>query len=306
MASRLFAAALALCAAQCAFLPSAPDAFAFAVMGDTPYSDAEEERFLSMMKRVDAEPVDFVVHVGDFKAGSRSPCSDALFLKRKAQFDASAHPFVYTPGDNDWVDCRRAANGAFDPIERLAKLREIFFGDAHSLGAERMATQLQPGLPENRMWERGGVVFATVNVQGSNNNRGFDRPNDREAEARDQANLAWLAQAEARAARAAGLVVFTQANLWDANAPTYVAYVEALVDIAARLGKPVLFVHGDTHRYRADTPFKARDGTSVTNPSRLEVYGSPFVGWIKVDVDRARPEVFTIEPRLAAVVPPLR
>jgi len=25
-----------------------------------------------------------------------------------------------------------------------------------------------------------------------------------------------------------------------------------------------------------------------------------------VDVDRARPEVFTIEPRLAAVVPPLR
>ena len=46
MASRLFAAALALCAAQCAFLPSAPDAFAFAVMGDTPYSDAEEERFL--------------------------------------------------------------------------------------------------------------------------------------------------------------------------------------------------------------------------------------------------------------------
>jgi hypothetical protein len=306
MASRLLAAALALCAAQCALRPSAPDAFAFAVMGDTPYSAAEEEHFTSMMKHVDAERVDFVVHVGDFKAGSRSPCSDALFLSRKAQFDASAHPFVYTPGDNDWVDCRRATNGAFDPIERLAKLREIFFGDAYSLGVERMATSFQPGLPENRIWERGGVVFATINVQGSNNNRGFDRANDLEAEARDQANLAWLAEAEARATRAAGLAVFTQASLWDADAPTYFAYEKALVDIAMRLGKPVLFVHGDTHRYRADTPFKDRNGTSVTNPSRLEVYGSPFVGWIKVDVDRARPDVFTIEPRLAAVVPPLR
>ncbi len=98
-------------------------------------------------------------------------------------------------------------------------------------------------------------------------------------------------------------MVFTQANLWYPDPQTVKVYADALVDIAARLHRPVLFVHGDTHEYRADTPFKARDGTPVANPSRLEVYGSPFVGWIKVDVDTTRPEVFTPDPRLAAIVP---
>jgi hypothetical protein len=38
--------------------------------------------------------------------------------------------------------------------------------------------------------------------------------------------------------------------------------------------------------------------------TRLETYGSPFVGWVRVDVDPSRPNVFTFEPRLEAVVFP--
>src|SRR5258706_8206812 len=319
MRSGFWIAASAVLLAQCAIVrPPGPEAFAFAAMGDAPYNEREETAFVHMLERVDHEKLAFVVHVGDFKAGGNSRCTDELFLRRKAQFDRSAHPFVYTPGDNDWTDCRRKSNGGDDPIERLGAIRRIFFDDGYSLGVRRMATTLQSQclaagtpctcgpFPENRRWEHGGVVFATINVQGSNNNRGFDAANDREAECRDRANLAWLAAAERRAASELALVVLTQANLWDANAPTYKVYVEALVDVAARLRKPVLFVHGDTHKYRADAPFKARDGSPVANPSRLEVYGSPFVGWVKVDVDTTRPEIFTFEPRLAAIVPPQR
>jgi hypothetical protein len=263
-----------------------------------------------------AQSLAFVVHVGDMKAGGNSRCTDALFEKRKAQFNASTHPFILTPGDNDWTDCRRKSNGADDPIERLNAIRRIFFSDGNSLGASRIPTEpqltcLEAGspchcgpFPENRLWESGSVVFATINVQGSNNNRGFDAVNDREADCRDRANLAWLAEAERRTTRERALVVFTQGNLWDADAPTYRIYVDALVDIAARLRKPVLFVHGDTHRFRYDTPFTARDGSTVANPSRLEVYGSPFVGWVKVDVDVSRPEPFTVYPHLTAFVPP--
>jgi len=315
MRKPLWLVAASLLLAQCAVLqPPGPDTFAFAVMGDAPYNDAEEPVFVDMLERMGREDVAFIVHVGDFKAGSNSRCTDELFLRRKAQFDKSAHPFIFTPGDNDWTDCRRKSNGGDDPIERLGKIREIFFADRFSLGANRIETVAQSQcleagtpcrcgpFPENRMWERSGVVFATINVQGSNNNRGFDAANDREAECRDKANLAWLATARARAAAGKALVVLTQANLWDEDAPTYRIYVDALIEAGAKLRKPVLFVHGDTHQLRIDTPFKTRDGRYVPNPMRVEVYGSPFVGWVKVDVDTTRPDVFTIEPKLVKFV----
>jgi hypothetical protein len=303
MRSPLWIAASAFLLAQCALRQPGPEAFSFGVFGDAPYNEREEPAFMQTIERMNAEPLAFVVHVGDFKAGSDAPCTDALFAKRRAAFDTSSHPFVLTPGDNDWVDCRRPSNGAADPVERLEALRRLFFAGAESLGTRRMATRAHPRYPENRMWEHGSVVFATINVQGSNNNRGFDAAGDGEADARDQANLAWLAEAERRAASARALVVLTQADLWVTRKPTYRPYIEALVDIAARLRKPVLFVHGDTHQFRSDAPFRTRDGTTVANPSRLEVYGSPFVGWVRVDVDTTRPGIFTVEPKLTALVP---
>ncbi|HEY4999920.1 MAG TPA: hypothetical protein VII36_12280, partial [Usitatibacter sp.] len=136
-------AASLLALASCASAPTSGDAFAFGVMGDTPYNEREEPHFLEMIERMNAEPLAFVIHVGDFKAGSHAPCTDELFARRKAQFDLSAHPLIYTPGDNEWTDCRRPTNGAMDPVERLAKLREVFFSGASSLGRERMDTTFQ-------------------------------------------------------------------------------------------------------------------------------------------------------------------
>ena len=54
--------------------------------------------------------------------------------------------------------------------------------------------------------------------------------------------------------------------------------------------------NGDTHIYRVDNP--------LGGITRLETYGSPFVGWVKVDVDSTRPNPFTFEPRLESVVLP--
>ena len=93
-----------------------------------------------------------------------------------------------------------------------------------------------------------------------------------------------------------------QANLWWGKKETFGRYVDALVALAGSLQRPVLFVHGDTHLYRADMPFADARGAAVANPTRLETYGSPFVGWAKVSVDPTRPDVFSFEPRLVAVV----
>ena len=45
----------------------------------------------------------------------------------KTQFDRFADPLVYTPGDNEWTDCHRANNGSYNPLERLGKVRQLFF-----------------------------------------------------------------------------------------------------------------------------------------------------------------------------------
>jgi hypothetical protein len=306
MTRRHAALACALLVAACAAPPRSPEAFAFGVMGDTPYNDGEEKEFVGMIGRVNTEALAFVVHVGDIKNGV-TPCSDALYARRKAQFDASRHPFIYTPGDNEWTDCRWGHAPYADPIERLARLRQEFFDSPTSLGARRIDTAVQESYPENRRWTHANVVFVTLNVPGSNNNVGYDSANNAEAHARDEANRRWLLAAvdQALADGARALVVLIQANPWrtDKRAKAYAPFLTSLEDAARRFARPVLFVHGDTHTFQVDAPLTDSAGRPVVNVTRLETYGSPFVGWVKVTVDPADPQPFAIEGRLLGIVP---
>jgi len=305
-------AALSLAGASCAVAPPPPEGFVFGVMGDTPYTAREEPRFVEMIARMNAEPLAFVIHVGDIKAGGGSPCSDELYERRLAQFDTSGHPLVYTPGDNEWTDCRRKSNGAHDPLERLARLREVFFAGRSALGHGHLDTVGEDAAggcgayPENRLWHYRGVRFATINVPGDTNNEGIDAASDAEALCRDAANARWIDHAadlvEQHGDRA--LVIATQADPWlNPKTREFHALTAHVAAVARRLRRPVLFVHGDTHIYRYDTPFKDSYGEPVPNALRLETYGSPFVGWVRVTVDPDFPGVFIVEPKLVAVAP---
>lgn len=304
---------LSIALAGCAAKAPHPDSFSFALVGDAPYNAREETEFDAMIAALGVEPLAFVIHVGDFKAGGNSPCTDALYADRKRRLDASRHALVLTPGDNDWTDCRRESNGKGDPLERLARLRKVFFADGWSLGRERLPLARQeacaerqgvscrcPGLPENRLWTRGGVVFATVHVVGGNDNRGFDAANDAEQACRAAANRAWIEGALrlAETSRSRGVVVAAQANPWESSRDrVYDGLLAQLAAGARRLGRPLLFVHGHTHTYRFDQPFRDGQGKPVDNAWRLESYGSPVVGWVRVTVDPNDERLFRVEPR---------
>jgi hypothetical protein len=307
MSERAAALAAALLLAACAAPPSAPDAFSFAVMGDAPYHAAEEVKFEEMLARVNAEDLAFVVHLGDTKGGG--PCSDALYEKRRAQFDSVRHPFVYTPGDNEWLECR---DGTGRPValERLARLREVYFSRPESLGATRMPLRAQSqcleppvagcgcgALPENAMWSRAAIHFVTLHVVGEDDDFGYDAARDLEARCRREGNLRWLARAtqDAIDAGAKALVVIIQANPWLSTKGAHDSFVSALQREAKRFARPVLLVHGDTHTFRVDWPL---DGIT-----RLETYGSPFVGWVKVTVGPGDALPFRLDGRLVALVP---
>jgi len=307
--------ALILCMglAACASGPRSPEGFTFGVMGDAPYSKGEEKPFVEMIERMNGEPLAFVIHVGDIKAGSNSRCTEELFQERKGWFDQSTHPLIYTPGDNEWTDCRRKTNGADDPLERLQRLREVFFAGRRTLGKVELPTEAQddaaPGChsyPENRMWTFGRVRFVTVNVPGSRNNEGWDAASDAEAQCRNPANRRWIDRAADLVERNddRALVIATQADPWLDDIPAFRELIAHVGALAQRLHRPVMFVHGDTHTYRYDTPFKDASGTTIASALRLETYGSPLVGWVRVVVDPGDPALFSVQPILHAVVPP--
>jgi hypothetical protein len=281
------AAALALAAAGLAGA-QAP-AVRFGVVGDMPYNALEEPGFEQLLKAFDAEPFDFIVHIGDFKSGS-SDCSDALFEARRRQFDAVAHPFVYTPGDNEWTDCARLLAGRHDPLERLAQLRALFAPAGATLGRRKLKVERQDAYPENARWAVGPAVFATFNMPGPDNNA---RAMPEEARARNAANLAWLRElfAAARARKACCVALFTQANVFGgfpgppAPHEAFRPFIDALARAVVAFPGAVLFVNGDTHFHRIDRPLREpQTGRPVPNLTRLETYGSPVVHGLAVSV----------------------
>jgi hypothetical protein len=283
-------------------------AFSFAIIGDAPYKQREEPHFERMLERIDREDVSFVIHVGDIGAG-RATCTDAGYDNRFRQFERTRHPMIYTPGDNEWVDCRSMG---FDALERLARLREVFFADSKSLGLTKLDLEAERDVvggcgayPENRSWVRSGVRFVTINVPGSSNNVGYDRDSDEEARCRNAANRRWVERAveASRGSDTRALVIAMQANPWFTRKRVFDDVLDTIQRAARALGKPLLLVHGDTHNYQVDQPFTEATGAVIGNITRVETYGSPIVGWVKVSVTPGGPRLFAFQAHIQAIVP---
>jgi hypothetical protein len=303
----------------------------FAIIGDLPYSTLESEKLDRVIAQINADKrVRFVMHNGDIKSGS-SLCDDATFTQRLAQINTLNKPVFYTPGDNEWTDCHRAGAGRFNPLERLARLRQIFFAQPDfSIGSERAPVFSQRRMPgyetyvENTLWIRERVVFGMVHVVGSNNNldpwSGIDNTDtaatpraDRVAEfkAREAANLLWLDTIfeTAKRVNAPAVIIGTQANpnfdlkADDQQRHGFNAFIEKLGKLTQAYGKPVVLTHGDSHYYRIDKPLllptpESTTPTSLENFTRVESFGSPNVHWLRVTLDRKDPNVFKVEQRI--------
>jgi hypothetical protein len=266
------------------------------------------------MAEMDRENLSFVVHVGDIKSGSED-CSDAALRDILGVFGASAHPLIYTPGDNEWTDCHRYSNGGYDPLERLARLREWFHAGDFALGRRKLKLERQSSEPayseyrENVRWEAGGAMFVALNVSGSGNNyRGPRKKGGPVAEfiERSAANRAWLAQAfaMAREKKLAGILIAMQGNpgFHAANAghpePGYRELLRQLREETQAFPGQVVLAHGDTHWHRIDQPLADPDnGETVNNFTRVETIGSPHFGWVRGIADATDPQVFRFSPR---------
>lgn len=305
--------------------PEGRSAFQFALIGDVPYGapvGIPYTPFLRVIEEVNADPqILFVLHAGDIKSGSER-CSDELFADRLAYFQRFEDPFIYTPGDNEWTDCHRVNNGAFQPLERLAKLRELFYAvPGQTLGQHpaSLESQAAQGYPENTRWVHRGVVFAGLHVVGSQNGLApFDpaspvkrsAADNAEVVARSAATLDWMHRAFdlAESSHAPGVFLIMQANpglefvVNPADRKGFETLLTQLEQRTAAYGKPVVLAHGDSHYYRIDKPRLDRLAF-LPNFTRVETFGAANVHWIRVSVDPDADEVFAFDAEIVAPEP---
>jgi len=293
-----------------------PGSFAFAVLGDAPYFDWETVQFELVLDELDAHDLSSIIHVGDI---FWQPCTDALYIRSLDWFNALRHAVVYTPGDNEWTDCWETGAGAFEPLGRLDRIREIFFAEpAQSLGGTLLPLVSQAGVdngvsefPENVRWSQNDVTFATVHLVGSwnalNIYPGRTEAHDDAARRRTQAAAAWVREtfSEANASDARAVVLGFHANpsfaapVEDGYRSTYEPFIEALEEEVERFEKPVLVVHGDNPEFIVDHPLIRRTtGEILENLTRLQVPGSPDIGYVRVSVTPGENPTFEFNERV--------
>jgi hypothetical protein len=173
---------------------------------------------------------------------------------------------------------------------------------------------------ENVMWQESRVVFATVNMPGSNND-GLtwatpftdETARAREAAQRTGAAIRWLQAAFSQAEEddAKAVVIGLQADMWDPAAivaggdglSNYTLFVHELANLSQHFRRPVLLINGDSHVLGSDRPLadpgsatgKIHGAPAVPNLTRITVQGSTSAPaeWLRLTIDPRTPEVFS-------------
>ena len=282
---------------------AAAQSFQFLATGDLPYAKDQDIAYRKLLKQSLKDKFSFLMHVGDFKGGS-VPCSDAEFKKIRDLFRKYPRPIVYTPGDNEWTDCHAVGS---DPIERLAKIRQLFYADKSTLRLASLKPVLQSKHPkykkyvENYRFTKSNVMFIVVHVVGSgNNHRPKHKPSMQELKARSQANAAFMRSsfdvAMKKKLKGVAVVIHANPDFETGKKPGFKTFLATMREFLDQYRRPVVCIHGDSHYYRIDKPLRNAKGKTYLQFTRMEVFGSPNVAGVIVRVNPRDPQVFQFRP----------
>jgi hypothetical protein len=244
-----------------------------------------------MIAEINGTDILFSSHLGDFKSSS-SECTDANLDENIRRFDSLSRPLIYTPGDNEWLDCGSSRD------VRLARIREaVFRGDgASSRGrtTRGLASQAAAGYPENAMWSEPSVTFATLHVVGGGDDQGRSVGQLRRAH-----TIEWMRSAfrSARDAGHAGIVLLAQDSPYNPDGSVSSSYrdlADALRAETLAFSGEVLWIQGDGHTYRNDQPMRASDGSTVARFRRVQVEGESKVSYVRLRIEPGAAPLFSI------------
>jgi hypothetical protein len=252
----------------------AAETLTFAALGDIPYDEDEFPLLRRQLAELEPE-LPFIFHVGDIKR-STVPFREDAYGRVADELKRSKVPVFITLGDNEY-------NDAADPELALSYWRK-YFGDLHNHWQHGLDVQYQPNRRENVAFVHRGVLFVMINLVGS-------KIHDRKEWAdriRDDAD--WIEAAFARhGEQVRAAVVIGHANPGPGAKPAFGPVNEALVAAATKFAKPVLYIHGDGHRWTEKNSFEGApnilriqvDQGGIAPPVRITVAAAgaakPFV-----------------------------
>ncbi len=241
----------------------------FGVIGQPERAGNSEQALRKALADADRERLAFVV-VNGLKSASEA-CTDRVYTERREVLDEARHPVILSLGAGDWARCRRD-DGSSAAIDRLARVREIFFTEGS--GGGQSTSTLQAGLAssglsitrqsataqfrdyaENMRWYVGGVLFATVNLPDNNNNYIADAGRNSEFDDRLIANRFWMQRLlhAARQKKARALVLFVDADpllvaksrkaTVSAHSDGYAGFRRQMRELTSQFAGRVLLVH---------------------------------------------------------------
>ena len=278
-----------------------PADMSFGVIGYTFREAADEALLRRAITESDTDNLGFVV-VNGIKAANE-PCSDALYEKRLTMLSRAKNGIVLSLAGSDWSDCKRD-NGRSAAMERLTRMRDVYFQDEMSFGETRLILTRQStstkfrSYAENARWDMGNVVFATINLPAPNNHYLTDAGRNGEFEDRLIANRYWLERTFTFATREkrAGVVLFSDGNPGvhsgrtsargpDGGRDGFVEIRRQIVALAAAFPGKVLFVHGGSATRSPAAPAIVWRG----NLGDIEVTN----GWARLNVSQFSPTLFS-------------
>jgi hypothetical protein len=232
------------------------------LIGDSPYGGsntdtAEFTKYPSYIAAINSDKdVSMVLHTGDLHSGKQY-CTQDYNQSVFNLFQTFAAPFIYTIGDNEWIDCQKTKEGGGttnsfaggDPLLNLELVRSVFFAQpGKSLGKTTMtvhtqATEYDPKYPtdqsyvENTWFEKSNVMIATINLPGGSNNGASylstgvsglsalaipDLVRSQEIANRTGAAFRWMDTifAKAKANGDSAILIMVQGDMWDLDSNT--------------------------------------------------------------------------------------
>ena len=292
-----------LCLALATAVPAGAGEISFGVISHTVGAARDEAMLRAAISQSDADNLGFVVANGIKSTGEA--CSDKVYSDRKILLDSAKNGLVVSLAASDWTGCRNEAGKPL-ALERLSRLRELFFGEDFSLGASRIPLIRQSAVPqfreyaENARWELGDILFATINLPADNNHYRSEAGRNNEFEDRQVANRHWLQRLFLHATyrKLNGIVLFSDgdplARPRDARGK-YDGFADVRQRLAALSRKfpgKVLVVH---NQGAGLPPAPAR----IVWRGNLGGVGAP-AGWLKVSARDSDPRLFSVTGQTAA------
>lgn len=244
----------------------------FSAMGDVPYLPTE---YLLLPKQIAELPneSEFVVHLGDIKTG-KMPCIELTYETVAGILAKSKLPLFIIPGDNEWNDCANPDEGWSLWLKHFSRFEEKW---KHNFNVERQAKR-----DENFAFVRSEVLFIGINLVGGRVH------NEAEWKKRHAEDLEWTRKyLDQYAGKIRSAVIFGHAY----PVKVHDDYFDGLNEAALKFNKPMLYLHGDGHKWIHDHPFKAQ------NILRVQVDQGGIAPPITVTVTDDSKDPFVIDRR---------